>query len=147
MKKHIFKLAAIAAIAAIAVLPSCKKDDDNKTKPRSEMIVGTWKSDQQGEDTNGNGVWDTNERNNFDSSESGTFTFNANGSGSIYTEDLPVSIPLAWSLQNGDNDLRVITTFGTESDTVTLNIVTLTEASLVLKQADETPVNFVSFKK
>lgn len=149
MTKHLYKLAACSAVLAVLALPSCKKDDDknNNTKSRSELIVGTWKTDQQGEDTNNNGVWDSNERQGFDSSESGAFTFNANGSGSIMSNDFPVSIPLTWTLQNAEQDMRIITTFGTQADTLKLNIVSLTESALVLKQADETPVNFVSFKK
>jgi hypothetical protein len=149
MKKLFIPAALAAALLSATVLPSCKKSDDNGGENRAAMIVGTWTAYQTGEDTNGNGSWDADERVDVTGDETGTATFNADGSGSanITISGTPLSIPLKWNLQNSDNDFRVIlnTPFG--SDTSVQNIVKLTSSDFELRDPSTAPPSYTSFKK
>ncbi len=146
MKKHIFTLTALSAVLALAVMPSCKKNDSSKS--RSEMIVGSWQTYQEGEDSNNNGVWDANEHIDLDSNDKVTFAFNAGGTGTASVSYLPTPVVTNWSLPNNENDIRIILTIpGMSSDTLSGNIVSFTESEVVIKDASATPVSFLSLKK
>jgi hypothetical protein len=148
MKKSTLTLTALAALLTLSLLPSCKKDDDNGSQSRSQTLVGTWKSAQDGEDDNNNGVWDASERSNVDSTDMTTFTFNSNGTGVVTPLAFPIPISFNWNLQNNDNDLRIISSFGGSApDTEVVNIVSLTSSEGVFKDASSKPVSFFSLKK
>jgi hypothetical protein len=51
MKKSLFSAAFLTAACTVAFV-SCKKDDDKKTRSRSELLVGTWNVNAYGIDSN-----------------------------------------------------------------------------------------------
>lgn len=101
-----------------------------------------------GTDTNGNGVWDANERRPLGADTVGSMQFHGDGTGSydLTYAGIPMSVPTKWSLQNGDNDLQLITTFFTV-DTTTMNIVVLNGTDLELRNAGQTPASYMGLKK
>lgn len=144
MKKLLIPVSIL--LAATTALTSCKKDDDGKS--RHDMFVGNWKTYQSGDDANGNGIWDANEK-KTDSSGVATVTLNTDGSGTAVGNLMgtPITLPLNWSLQNNDNDIRLITTFLGSADTAVQNIVSIDESTFVLKDPSQNPVFFTSFNK
>lgn len=145
MKKLLIPAAAIFALGAL--MTSCKKEDGGKS--RHDMIVGKWVNYQHGEDTNNNGVWDAAEMITDTGSNIVPFDFKADGSGSATANFMGTTLPITftWNLQNGDNDLRVITTFMNNTDTSIATILTLTDNNMVIKDASVTPIEFTSFNK
>lgn len=148
MKKLFVPAALVAALLSATVLPSCKKSDDGG-QSRAAMLVGDWNAYQTGVDSNNNGTWDANERTDVSiTGDEGTLTLKSDGTGSANSNfgGTPVSLPVKWSLQNGDKDLRMIITFMGD-DTTLLNIVTLTSSDMELRNMDDQPVSYTSFKK
>lgn len=145
MKKILIPVALL--LAATTAVVSCKKDD--KAKSRHDMIVGTWKSYQSGVDSNGNGIWDANEKKTDTGSDIGTSVFNADGSGSVSGDFFgsPLNIPLTWNLQNNDNDFRVIISLFGSTDTSVVNIISLDDKTFVTKDPSASPVSFTSLNK
>jgi hypothetical protein len=149
MKKYTFTVAALAAVMTLSLMPSCKKDDDKNS--RSDMMVGTWKPTEEGDDTNKNGVWDTNEHGPIDSSNQlgSSVTFNSGGNGTVNVAGSTAGLPFSWTLLNNDNDLRIITDFGPVfgKDTAVTNIVSLTGSELITKDTAGGTASFTLAKK
>lgn len=145
MKKHFIPVALIAALMAVTVLPSCKKKEDDPT--RAQMLVGTWKLSQQGDDTNGDGVWQDSERQAVPADEMATTEFKSDGTGTLTVALFPVPIPFTWSLQNNDTELKGTTTFMGQSETTVETIVSMSSTDLVTKTSDSSGTFFTALKK
>jgi hypothetical protein len=143
MKKLFIPVALVLASSLLAT--SCKKKEDDPS--RAQMITGTWKLTQEGEDTNGNGTWEDSER--TAAADQATATFNADGTGTTSgtVSGIPISFPFNWRLQNNDNDIRIITTILGSTDTSVNNIVTVTSSDFVVRDMSASPVSYTAFKK
>lgn len=111
------------------IFGACKKDDDD-SKPRTEMMVGTWRLTEEGFDLNSNGELEMGETAEVnDTTDIDRATFSSDGTG---THTLPGSgsESFNWSLVNHDNTLRIIVT-GT-TDTMDMAIKGLTDDKLTL---------------
>jgi hypothetical protein len=145
MKKQLIPATLAALLIAIAVLPSCKKDERDPT--RSEQIIGTWKTVEQGVDSNTNGNWDQSERMAVPASDEQIFTFSSDGKGSISGAGVGFTIPYTWSFLNNESDLQIIASaFGT-TDTLTQHIVSFDGTNAILQDASETPNLYFNVKK
>lgn len=146
MKKIFIPVAMF--LAASTAVTSCKKDDDT-SKSRHEMFEGSWKLYQSGEDENGNGIWDANEKVVDSDAELTLIVFKGDGTGSLTGEEngVPMTSTLTWNLQNGDKDLRLINTMSGAPDTIIQNVVSIDASTLVLKDPQDLPFYFVSFNK
>src|SRR4051794_18961565 len=120
MKKIFIPTALLAAIMATSIFPSCKKKDSEPT--RSQLVVGTWKNTEQGNDVNNNGTWDTSEHHPFTPTTQFLFTFQAGGTGTASSSALPVAVPVTWSLQNNDQDFSVAVNYLGYQQTIQGNI-------------------------
>jgi hypothetical protein len=147
MKKIFIPAALVAVVMAVSLLfPSCKKKDSDPS--RAQLIVGTWKNTEEGDDTNNNGTWDGSEHMAVPAADQATLTFQSNGTGTVTDPSLPVAIPLSWTLLNSDQDLRVVVSSILGQDTIQGNIVTLDASQCILKATDSTNVaSFVKFQK
>ena len=147
MKKLLIPV--VLLLASASALMSCSKDKSPKNT--HERFVGTWKIYQDGEDDNGNGIWDANEKKDYIDFGAGftTFTFNEDGSGTVLGEggNKIITDSLTWNLQNANRDIRIITTFVGYSDSTVQNIVSITDNILVLKDNTQSPMVFKSFNK
>ena len=134
MKKFI--LASVATLTLLGGLTttSCKKEEKEN---RKDMLVGTWRLVQEGEDSNGNGKFDADEKTTVNPQDSYTVQFNSDGTGNTTAG---ITLPITWSLQNGDKDLQM--TIVTTSST--LNIVEISNSSLTLKDPTESPAEFIT---
>jgi outer membrane biogenesis lipoprotein LolB len=147
MKKILIPATMVASLLAVAVLPSCKKDESDPT--RAEQIVGTWKNTEEGSDVNNNNTWDPSERTAVPAADQGTFKFNSDGTGQTSGNfgGAPITIDFKWNLQNSENDIRLITSFLGTSDTSVQNIVSFNGTDAVLKDASANPDEYIALKK
>lgn len=145
MKKLLIPAAAIFALGAL--MTSCKKEDGGKS--RHDMIVGKWVNYQHGVDSNKNGTWDAAEMVTDTGSNIVPSEFKADGTGSATANFMGTKfpVPFTWNLQNSDNDIRIIATVLTGTDTSIATILTLTDNNMVIKDASVTPIEFTSFNK
>lgn len=146
MKKLLIPAALVASLMAATVLPSCKKDENSPS--RAELLTGSWKNSEEGDDVNGNGSWDASEHSAVPAAEVATGKFNADGSGTLTgtVNGVPLSIPFTWNLQNSENDLRIIYDF-LGKDTTVQKFVSINSTDMILKDESSSPASFVSFKK
>ena len=129
-------------------LASCKKKDDGPTlSAKAQMVVGTWNTTEVGVDSNRNGAWDAAEHKPAaGSSDALTITFNSDGTGTTTYAALPTSFAMTWSLQNSENDIRIISNaFG--ADTTVENIVSLSNTEAIVRDLSESPVSYMTLKK
>jgi len=135
MKKSILAIAVLAAMVT-----GCKKDDDNNTQSRSEMLVGTWTMSQWGLDANNNDVVDAGETAPASASTmSGKFTFNSNGTASAIASFMGASDTTTgtWALVSGDNYIRTIE----DGDTTYMEIKSMSGNSLTVRDTSGASVN------
>ena len=132
----------------LALFASCKKSDSGPAS-RAETIVGTWKSTEAGTDDNGNGTWEASERQPLPQDSALSLTFMADGSGSVGLSfgGFPVSVPMKWDLQNGDNDLRVLIDYSGIKDTLLQNIVSLSATDAVTRDQSYSPAIYTAYRK
>lgn len=164
MTKTLLMIAGFVSAISLAVLPSCKKDDDknlaeppakdsvvtpavDSNKIRMARFVGVWRTHEEGEDSNGNGIWDSEERLPVDSANGARFTFNADSSGSILVDALPVTLPFRWSLRQEGRVLWLATTISGVEDVQFLNVVSVTESMCILSDTTASPASFYSLKR
>ena len=141
MKTSSAFLAGLTLLAAL--ISSCSKSNDGPS--RAALLQGTWKSVQTGADNNRNGSWDASEHETVAAADVLTVIFNADGTGNESASGL--SVPMTWSLQQSDNDLRIIDTAGGKPDTTNLNIVTLNGTDAVMKNQATSPASYTALKK
>jgi len=130
MKAIAKTFAAALLFTGTTVLFSCNKDDDDDmTRSRSELIVGTWNLVAYGVDQNNNGTLETSEQSAIPAGTGLREIFNADKTGSIITttNNVPTGVSITWSLENNDNTLKV-TGPGTNT---TATILTLTSSTLI----------------
>lgn len=115
----------------------------------AQQVVGTWKTTQQGNDANNNGIWDASEHQTIPAADASTMLFNSNGTGtqSATLNGTLITIPFTWNLQNNDNDIRVISSFSGTNDTSIMTIISLSNTDWVLKDGTTTPTSFIALKK
>jgi hypothetical protein len=145
MKKIFIPVALVAATMAISLFPSCKKKDSDPS--RAQLMVGTWKNTEEGDDANNNGNWDDSEHGSITAADQSTFTFQSDGSGTVTDPSLPIAVPVNWSLLNNDQDLRVVVNYLGLTDTLKGNIVSLDASQCTLKETSDSTAYFVKFQK
>jgi len=133
------------SVLAVAVLGSCKKDDDTPDT-RAEMLVDTWNSTEIGIDTNANGVWDASERDPA-AGNAVKITFSGDGTGTATYAVIGTPFAITWNLQNNDNDIRLISNvFGTP-DTTIEHIVSFSIAEAIVRDESYSPAHYMTLKK
>lgn len=132
MKKVFLSVAVLATLFA-----SCKKDDDNNNKSRHDMLIGTWTINQWGTDANNNQTLEDGETTpTSDSTVSGAFTFNANGTATAVVSGLGM-ISGTWALVNNENYIQTIS--GT--DTTNMLIKSISNNSLTVLDTSDASIN------
>ena len=105
-------------LLCVGFISSCDKDDDDRQKTRSELLIGTWVLTSDAYSPAYDYDWDGNTEteifNRYDACDKDDLTvFNAGGTGTYdegptkCDQSDPQSIPFAWSLTNNDNSLVV----------------------------------------
>jgi hypothetical protein len=150
MKNTLKSIFGISAICLIA-FASCKKKEDDSTKSR---LTGKWKWTQYATDDNNNGIRDASELIQVNDTGVVFLYFNDNGSGLETFSDVGITdtIPFTWALENGDKDIRLISTMNTANPAGTLtHIEALSGSEMILKDTATSVAGIVNswniFKK
>ena len=110
-------------------------------------MVGTWSTTQIGADSNANGTWEASERMSASgTAEDVTITFNNDGTGTAKYALIGMPFAITWSMQNSDQDLRLISNvFG--PDTTNVNIVSLESTEAIGRNLSDSPVSYMTLRK
>ena len=134
-------------VLAIALLGSCKKDDDTPAT-RAEMLAGTWNTSEVGVDSNANGTWDASEHHPAaGSADAVKITFNGDGTGTATYAVIAIPFAITWNLQNNDNDLRLISNVSGTVDTTIENIVSFSNTEAIVRDQSYNPASYMTLKK
>jgi hypothetical protein len=142
MKKLFIPAAFLATVMSVALFPSCKKKD-SPPPSRSEMIVGSWKNVEEGNDMNSNGEWDLSEHQ--PAMLQATFTFQNNGTGTAAVPGSPLAAPFNWSLSNNDSNINVSVSLINYNLQGT--IVSMTSSECIVRENTDTTDYYVRFQK